>query len=160
MKATQTTGTEHDLKVWPGQFEALQDGRKTFEIRRDDRGGFEAGDVLLLREWQPGAANPYPDGTLPGDYTGRQVRRLVTYVLEGDTAEAFGAQPGFAVMSLAEATRPCLRCEGTGQIANTDDGEPWSVWEQLPPGSDLAVRAGLVRPITCPGCRGEKVVPL
>lgn len=51
-------------------------------------------------------------------------------------------------------TEPCPKCQGDKQIANSDDGEPWSAWANLPPGSDLAVRAGLVRPITCPECRG------
>jgi hypothetical protein len=150
--------TVHDLKVVPPYFEPLEDGRKTFEIRRDDRGGYEVGDVLRLREWQPMA------GTGPleerGGYSGREITRTVTYVLAGPEARVFGVQAGYAILGLGEEpTRPCPRCEGCGQIANSDDGEPWTVWEELPPGSDLAVRVGLVRPITCPGCRGTRVVP-
>lgn len=49
----------------------------------------------------------------------------------------------------------CMRCDGCGQIANSDDGEPWTAWEALPPGSDLAVRLGLVYPIPCPACDGR-----
>lgn len=52
-------------------------------------------------------------------------------------------------------TMKCARCEGCGKIANDDDGSPWTAWESLPPGSDLAVRAGIVRPIQCPGCEGR-----
>lgn len=48
----------------------------------------------------------------------------------------------------------CTKCEGCGKIANSEDGEPWSVWEALPPGSDLAVKAGIVQPIECPRCEG------
>lgn len=56
----------------------------------------------------------------------------------------------------AEASpRKCGRCEGCGQIANDEDGSPWSAWASLPPGSDLAVRMGLVRPIPCPECAAE-----
>jgi len=48
----------------------------------------------------------------------------------------------------------CKRCEGCGKIANTEDGEPWTVWEKLPSPSNLAVQMGLVRPIPCPDCGG------
>lgn len=51
--------------------------------------------------------------------------------------------------------QPCGRCWGEGRIANSDDGEPWSVWESLMPGSDLAVKLGVVRPIPCPACNGS-----
>jgi hypothetical protein len=48
----------------------------------------------------------------------------------------------------------CLRCEDCGQIASGDEGAPWTYWQDLPPGSDLAVQLGVVRPIPCPDCRG------
>jgi hypothetical protein len=50
---------------------------------------------------------------------------------------------------------PCVRCHGCGRIANSDDGEAWTYWEQLKPGEDLAVRAGIVKPIPCPTCGGS-----
>jgi hypothetical protein len=53
----------------------------------------------------------------------------------------------------------CARCLGEGRIASSDDGEPWSTWESLPHGSDLAVRLGLVYPIDCPDCGGTGVQP-
>jgi hypothetical protein len=46
----------------------------------------------------------------------------------------------------------CERCEGCGKIADSDDGEPWTFWANLPPGSDAAVKLGLVNPIPCPDC--------
>lgn len=46
----------------------------------------------------------------------------------------------------------CWKCLGEGQVANSDDQEPWSAWASLPPGSDLAVRLGLVAPMPCPEC--------
>ena len=49
----------------------------------------------------------------------------------------------------------CSTCQGEGQIANDDERTPWSAWANLPPGSDLAVRMGLVFPIPCPDCSEE-----
>ena len=49
----------------------------------------------------------------------------------------------------------CVKCMGEGRIASGDEGAPWSFWESLPPGSDLAVRMGFVYPIDCPKCSGK-----
>ena len=65
--------TTHKLKTWPAYFVAVCDGRKTFEIRRNDR-GFQVGDDLLLREWCEENA-PEPTG-----YTGGTARVRVVYV--------------------------------------------------------------------------------
>lgn len=50
---------------------------------------------------------------------------------------------------------PCPKCEGCKQIANDEEGSPWSRWANLPPGSDVAVKAGIVKPIDCPVCDGK-----
>lgn len=39
----------HTLKTDPGPFSALWSKKKTYEVRRDDR-GFEVGDTLVLNE--------------------------------------------------------------------------------------------------------------
>lgn len=52
------------------------------------------------------------------------------------------------------ADLPCTRCDGCGRIADSEDGEPWTDWSSLPPGADLAVRAGIVKPIPCEECGG------
>lgn len=49
----------------------------------------------------------------------------------------------------------CPRCESCGKIANDEDGTLWTYWASLPPGSDVAVLAGIVRPIPCPECKGS-----
>lgn len=62
--------------------------------------------------------------------------------------------------SIAPPPPPCPRCEGCGRIANDAEGTPWSYWESLPPGANLAVLSGLVAPIMCPICWGSgKVRP-
>jgi hypothetical protein len=38
----------HELKTWPGPFQAIVDGSKRFELHKDDR-GFAVGDTLWLR---------------------------------------------------------------------------------------------------------------
>lgn len=76
---------EHELKCWPEFYRHLVSGEKTFEARKDDR-GFHAGDVLRLREWSK-----------EGGYTGREMRRTVTYVLGGLPY----LQPGYVVMGLS-----------------------------------------------------------
>lgn len=49
---------------------------------------------------------------------------------------------------------PCPRCEGCGQLANSDDREPWSYWLALPLQSALAITMGLVKPEPCDECGG------
>lgn len=78
---------EHELKCWPPFFAAIEDGDKTFEVRKNDR-GFQRGDVLWLREYEPEKhAN---------NYTGAEIRKVVTYVLSG-----WGVEPGYVVLGLA-----------------------------------------------------------
>lgn len=78
----------HSLKTWPAPFEALQEGRKRFEFRRDDR-GYEVGHWLYLYRWDPDGPNePDPDA----------VMAEVTYIARGP---AFGIPEGFCVMSIA-----------------------------------------------------------
>jgi hypothetical protein len=62
----------HNLKTWPGYFQFVFDGIKTFELRQDDR-GFEIGDILHLQEYEPETKT----------YSGRYVDALVTYMLGG-----------------------------------------------------------------------------
>lgn len=49
----------------------------------------------------------------------------------------------------------CLRCRGDGRIADSEDGEAWRDWLDLPLGSAMAVTLGLVKPIPCPECGGS-----
>lgn len=58
----------HALKILPEYFEAVRNGRKTFELRNNDR-DFRVGDYLALNEWD-------------GDhYTGRTELVEVTYMM-------------------------------------------------------------------------------
>ena len=54
---------------------------------------------------------------------------------------------------MADKTK-CPSCAGCGQVANDDERTPWKYWQDLPPGSDLAVRMGIVKPEQCEDCGG------
>lgn len=59
----------HRLKIKPKYFIDATDGKKTFELRKNDR-DFKVGDTLILQEYNE-------------DYTGRSTKVRVTYLLKG-----------------------------------------------------------------------------
>lgn len=95
----------------------MQSGNKPFEIRMNDRvPGFNSGDLLLLKEFEPcgacfgrgvnihvivaGAAEPHPvcshcSGS-KGRYTGEMLLRRVNYILNKHD----GLKPGYVVMAV------------------------------------------------------------
>ena len=77
----------HSLKVWPEPFAALWRGDKTAEFRKDDR-GYEVGDTLELREWDPET----------GDY-GRGRRHVVVTVSDIRRGGQFAIPEGYAMLS-------------------------------------------------------------
>ena len=81
----------HELKILPPYFEAVIDGRKTFEIRKDDR-GFQAGDTVTLREYDPEYKGYYRSEE--GRYTKRKHAATIGYVT------AYEQQQGYVVFSL------------------------------------------------------------
>jgi hypothetical protein len=116
---------EHHLKTHPEPFAALADGRRTFEYRADDGRGFEVGDVLVLEEWIP---NAIADGvTWPGKYTGRELRRRVTYLLHGPD---FGVPEGYVVMGLAPVlpTDAEIMAKAVEVFGSADDAVDW--WQR------------------------------
>ena len=42
----------HDLKTWPAPFREVKEGRKTFELRKNDR-DYKVGHILRLQEYIP-----------------------------------------------------------------------------------------------------------
>lgn len=78
----------HDLKIEPQYYCRVADGSKTFEVRKNDR-GFQPGDTVLLKEWDPTVI--YDDTDPMGDsmgtvkcYTGKEMRFKIGYVLPID----------------------------------------------------------------------------
>lgn len=76
---------EHELKTWPSFFEAVWDGTKPWEYRRNDR-DYQIGDILILKEWCPEKQQ----------YSGRTIKSVNGYMLQGK----MGMPEGFAIMSL------------------------------------------------------------
>lgn len=105
----------HELKAWPEFFDAIRAGRKTFEVRLDDR-GFAEGHLLRLYRYQPD-----PEAENGGHYFDRasgalrseRLRNLdseslarltcrVSYVLRG----GYALRPGYCVLALELDKKP------------------------------------------------------
>ncbi|MGX9133346.1 DUF3850 domain-containing protein [Rummeliibacillus sp. JY-2-4R] len=71
----------YGLKILPQYFKDVWNGRKTFEIRRNN-GGFEVGDWLVLREWNG------------KEFTGSIITKQITYITD------YEQRPGYIVMSI------------------------------------------------------------
>lgn len=68
--------TKHVLKIWPEYYDAVANGIKTFEIRKNDR-DFKIGDTIRLREY-----NSAMETEIDAErYTGRDIKVCVVYML-------------------------------------------------------------------------------
>lgn len=85
---------EHELKTDPELYDETVNGRKTFEIRKNDR-GFKEGDFLQLRQTRY-TGEEMKNGK-PLEYTGQQARLVVDYILQGPV---FGLADGWVIMSV------------------------------------------------------------
>lgn len=72
----------HELKIQKEYYEAILSGKKTFEIRRDDR-PFREGDYLKLKVYEN------------GDFTGEELVCKIDYVYRGELCK-----DGYCVMSI------------------------------------------------------------
>lgn len=98
--------TRHVLKTWPEHFEAIVDGRKTVELRREDDKRFEVDDLLSLIEWDPQLDEP----------TGRTLEVLVGHVIRPGTLELL--RPGVVALSIVRI-RPARELVTTVQALQT-----------------------------------------
>lgn len=77
----------HELKTVQPFFDEVSLGRKTFELRKNDR-DFKFGDILILREWSPTMEN----------YMGNDIVVRVTGVLD----QFVGLQQGYCILSITK----------------------------------------------------------
>lgn len=75
----------HKLKLAKMFFEDVRLGRKTFELRKNDR-DYQIGDILELREMDN------------GEPTGRVIEKEITYILEGFA----GLKEDYCILALAD----------------------------------------------------------
>ncbi len=96
----------HQVKSWPGTFEAVASGAKKHETRKADR-EYKVGDSIILREFTPevnenGVAY-LEDGHTAGAYTGRTLLRTISYISQPGT---FGLPTDLCVLSLEVVPTP------------------------------------------------------
>lgn len=84
---------QHDLKTDPKTFQDTWEGKKTFEIRLNDR-GYDRGDTLILRETKHSGAEMKKGQPLI--FTGRCCGADVKHILVGPT---YGLEKGWVIMS-------------------------------------------------------------
>jgi hypothetical protein len=76
----------HELKTWHIYFQAIWDGLRLFEYRKNDR-DYRVGDILWLREFD--ISN--------NKYTGREIKRKVLYVFD----DPGFVQEGWVIISIS-----------------------------------------------------------
>lgn len=92
----------HDVKLGATFFDDVKTGRKTFELRKNDR-GYKEGDTIVLHE--------YKDGTT----TGRTITKKIVYMLEDFT----GLEDGYCILGLGEVEETLQEAAtGAGQDAD------------------------------------------
>lgn len=63
------------------------------------------------------------------------------------------------IVTIYQGNDVCTRCQGWKRIDNGSEGISWKYWAELPAGSDIAVKLGIVKPIECPRCKGSGQEP-
>lgn len=87
----------HQLKIAPEFYQAVIEGKKKFEIRKNDR-GFKVGDAFVLREY-----------TKEHGYTGKFTLGTILYITD------FMQKEGFVVFSFQ------LECYSYGKLPLKED---------------------------------------
>lgn len=76
----------HELKISPKYFGDVYEGKKNFEIRKDDR-DFKVGDLITLREYDN------------GQYTGREIKNIpIGYILRN--VPEYGLKDGYCILGI------------------------------------------------------------
>jgi hypothetical protein len=87
----------HQLKTDPVVFDDVVEGRKTFEIRKDDR-NYQVGDELLLRKTEY-TGEEMSKGK-PLEFTGDFWTVTVKHILRGPI---YGLADGWCIMSIEDS---------------------------------------------------------
>lgn len=87
----------HNLKTWRSDYEAIECGDKTFEVRFNDR-DYAVGDILCLRKWDPHESRQMAD-----DRGLIELMVRVTYVMPGGR---WGIDPSWCVLGFYKIDDP------------------------------------------------------
>jgi hypothetical protein len=101
----------HVVKSWPQFYNAIVEGTRRHELRRNDR-KYQVGDVLELHEYEPARAA----------YTGRVTCVVVTSMTSAETPCAVsdvGLHPDFCILSVEVITDAGDRDCGDARLART-----------------------------------------
>lgn len=82
----------HKLKTVQPFFNEVKEGKKKFELRKNDR-DFKAGDLLILEEYDPEDKDEPNKG-----YSGKLFAVRVDYILENYP----GIEPGYCIMGITK----------------------------------------------------------
>lgn len=93
--------TTHDLKINQKYYEDVLAGRKSFEVRRNDR-NFREKDIVLMQEYDCGVCK----------YTGRAVICSITYIL----SDVAGLSKDYVVFSF----QPLFFLDNTQKVADDE----------------------------------------
>ena len=74
---------EHELKILPEFFKAIQLSLKRAEVRKNDR-NYIVGDILILKEYSN------------NKFTGREIKRLISHIVKGGQ---FGLDKDYVMLS-------------------------------------------------------------
>ena len=86
--------SDFTLKTDPAVFQDVLDGKKTFEIRFNDR-GYQVGDLIVLKETKF-TGQQMREGS-PLIYTGREMQKQISYILSG-----YGLQDGWVILGITD----------------------------------------------------------
>lgn len=86
--------SEHVLKTIDRYWDAIADGTKTFEVRKNDR-AFQKGDTLILQRWEDGKFGMHRSTPF------QTLSMKITYMLQGGQ---FGIEPAYCVLGFKKVT--------------------------------------------------------
>lgn len=104
----------HTVKILPEYYEAVSSGKKLFEVRKNDR-GYNAGDFILLRDYDP------EEG-----FSGRALLCRITYILSDESY----CKEGYSILGIKVIRRSTKQKRGSNEtypgnaVCRTDDPRP------------------------------------
>lgn len=71
----------HELKILPQYFIDVTNGKKTFELRKNDR-DFHVGDILMLKEFNQDKQYETMEEGFLSNFSGKKILRQISYILK------------------------------------------------------------------------------